>query len=73
MSDEFQKKEQKEGYDRNKIKPVIRSRGRDDEQAAGFVDLKTGEFTEVMRIRDSKDMDEFLTKYDISIAEIARE
>ena len=73
MSDEFQKKEQKEGYNRKKKKPVIRSRGRDDEQVAGFVDLKTGEFTEVMRIRDSRDMDEFLTKYDISIAEIARE
>lgn len=39
---------------------MIRSRGRYDELAAGFVDLQTGEFTEVMWIRDSKDMDKFL-------------
>lgn len=73
MAQEFQKKNQIEGYDREKKKPVIRSRGRNDEKVAGFVDLQTGEFTEVMRICDSKDMDEFLEKYDISIAEVAKE
>ena len=55
------------------MKPVVRNRGRNDAQVAGFVDLLTGEFTEIMRIRGSKDMDEFLEKYDISIADIAKE
>ena len=73
MAQEFQKKEQIEGYDREKMKPVVRNRGRNDAQVAGFVDLLTGEFTEIMRIRGSKDMDEFLEKYDISIADIAKE
>lgn len=73
MAQDFQKKKQIEGYDREKKKPVIRSRGRHDEKVAGFVDLQTGEFTEIMRIHDSKDIDEFLVKYDISIAEIAKE
>lgn len=40
---------------------------------AGFKDLQTGKFTEVMLIRDSKDMDVFLEKYDISVAEIKSE
>ena len=71
MSQEFQKQKQKESYDSEKKKPVIRSRMFHGEQAAGFVDLQTGEFTEVMRICSSKDMDDFLEKYDISVAEIA--
>ena len=73
MSQEFQKKKQKESYDSEKKKPVIRSRAFHGKQAAGFVDLQTGEFTEAMRIRSSKDMDNFLEKYDISVAEIATE
>ena len=39
---------------------------------AGFRDINTGKFTDVMLIRDNKDMDEFLTKYDISVAEVER-
>ena len=73
MAQEFQMKKQIESYDREKMKPVVRSRGRNDTQVAGFVDLLTGEFTEIMQICDSKDMDEFLEKYDITIADIAKE
>lgn len=73
MSQEFQKKKQKDIYDREKKKPVIRSRAFRDELVAGFVDLQTGEFTEVMRICNSRDMDRFMEKYDISVAEIATE
>ena len=36
MSQEFQKKKQKESYDSEKKKPVIRSRMFHGEQAAGF-------------------------------------
>lgn len=40
---------------------------------AEFKDLQTGKFTEVMPIRDSKDMDIFLEKYDIFVAEVKTE
>lgn len=40
---------------------------------ASFQDLHTGKFTEVMLIRDNRDMDLFLEKYDISVAEIKTE
>ena len=43
------------------------------EKVAGFKDIQTGKFTEVMLIRDSKDMDVFLEKYDIFVAEVKTE
>ena len=70
MSQEHQKINQKVSYDREKKKPVIRSRAFYEERVAGFVDLQTGEFTEVMRIHNDREMDESLGKYDISVAEI---
>lgn len=39
----------------------------------GFKDIRIGKFTEVIPIRNSRDMNEFLEIYDISIAEIAYE
>ena len=69
----FHKKTKVIEYDRDNIKPVIRSSICTGEKVAGFRDLNTGKFTEVMLIRDNKDMDEFLTKYDISVAEIKTE
>lgn len=67
------KKIQKESYDRENLKPVIRASICTGEQVAGFKDIHTGKFTEAMLISDSRDMDEFLEKYDISITEIAKE
>ena len=64
---------QKETYDKERLKPVIRSSICTGEKVAGFWDIRTGKFTEVMLIRDSKDMDLFLEKYDISVAEIKTE
>lgn len=69
----FHKKIQKETYDRENQKPVIRSSICTGEKVAGFKDIQTGKFTEVMLIRDSRDMDLFLEKYDISVAEIKTE
>lgn len=69
----FHKKVQKETYDRAKQKPVIRKSICTGEKVAGFKDIQTGKFTEVMLIRDNKDMDLFLEKYDISVAEIKTE
>lgn len=69
----FHKKIKKETYDKEHRKPVIKSSICTGEKVAGFKDLQTGKFTEVMLIRDSKDMDVFLEKYDISAAEVKTE
>ena len=55
----FGRKQVKGSYDRENQRPVIRSSICTGEQVAGFKDIHTGKFTEVMVIRDSKDMDEF--------------
>lgn len=57
-------------YDKETQKPIIKSSICTGEKVAGFKDINSGKFTEVMLIRDSKDMDYFLEKYDISVAEI---
>ena len=69
----FHKKTKVIEYDRDNLKPVIRSSICTGEKVAGFRDVNTGKFSEVMLIQDNKDMDEFLTKYDISVAEIKTE
>lgn len=69
----FHKRVLKESYDKEKLKPVIRSSICAGEQVAGFKDLQTGKFTKVMLIKDNRDMDLFLEKYDISVAEIKTE
>lgn len=57
-------------YDKETQKPIIKSSINTGEKVAGFKDINSGKFTEVMLIRDSKDMDYFLEKYYISVAEI---
>ncbi len=69
----FKRKQVKEAYDRENQRPVIRASICTGEKVAGFKDIHTGKFTEVMVIRDSKDMDEFTAKYDISAADIRKE
>lgn len=69
----FRRKCQKESYDKENLKPVIRASICNGEQVAGFKDIHTGRFTEVMLIRGSKDMEAFLDKYDISPGDITKE
>lgn len=69
----FHRKIKKMEYDRENQKPVIRSSICNGERVAGFRDKNTGKFTEIMLIRDNKDMDLFLEDYDISVAEIEKE
>ena len=69
----FHRKIKKMEYDRENQKPVIRSSICTGERVAGFQDVKTGKFMEVMLIRDNKDLDKFLEDYDISVAEIKTE
>lgn len=69
----FGKKIQKEVYDKENLRPVIRASICTGEQVAGFKDIHTGKFTEVMLVRNSKDIEEFTKKYDISGEEISKE
>ena len=69
----FHRKTEKRTYDKENLKPVIKASICTGEQVAGFKDIHTGKFSEVMLIRDSKDMDAFLDMYDIAIAEISKE
>lgn len=69
----FKKKTIKATYDKENQKPVIRACICNGEQVAGFKDLHTGKFSEIMLIRNSRDMDEFLEKYDIAMEEISKE
>lgn len=69
----FRKKTVKDTYDKETQKPVIRSSICTGEKVAGFKDIHTGKFTEVMLIRNDNDMKVFLAKYDISAEEVRTE
>lgn len=69
----FHKKAEKDPYNKERQKPVMRNSICTGEKVAGFRDIDTGKFTEVMLIRNSKDMDEFLDRYDVSPSEIKNE
>jgi len=60
-------------YDRaNKI-PVIRSSICMREQVAGFKDPSSGKFEELMLLRDDRDLQEFLRRYQVEESEFRRE
>lgn len=68
----FKNKEQKHlTYDKETQKPVIRCSICTGEQVAGFKDVHTGKFTDIMLIRDEKDLREFKEMY--GITEIGKE
>lgn len=77
VPEQEQQNEQKRGgelyFDRENLKPVIRASICTGEQVAGFKDIRTGKFTDIMLVRDHKDMEEFTRKYGISREEITRE
>ena len=62
----FKKKAVKKSYDKENKKALLRCSICTGEQVAGFKDLNTGHFEEVMLIRDSKDLDDFMKTYDIA-------
>ena len=69
----FGRKRKKCTYDRENLKPVIRSSICTGEQVAGFKNIQTGKFSAVLLIRNGGDLKEFLEEYDISVADIATE
>ena len=69
----FRKKIKKQTYDKENQKPIIKSSICTGEKVAGFKDIYTGKFTEVMLIKNDNDMKVFLAKYDISADEVRTE
>ena len=60
-------------YDKTGKVPVIRSSICTGEQVAGFKDIVSGKFEELMLIRSEKDLAEFLSRYQVEESEIKRE
>ncbi|MBR6664849.1 MAG: aspartate dehydrogenase [Lachnospiraceae bacterium] len=69
----FRKIQKQKSYDKENLRPVIRASICNGEQVAGFKDVNTGKFTEVMLIRDHKDLYEFKEMYGIRDEEISKE
>lgn len=67
----FKKKQEKRTYDQENQKPVIRSSICTGEKVAGFQDIHTGKFTEIMLIHTSGDLEEFCRLYGIGTGEIS--
>lgn len=59
------KKLEKKTYDRQNQRPVLKCSICNGEQVAGFKDINTGRFQEIMLIRDEADLDIFMKMYDI--------
>ncbi len=53
-------------FDPKKEKAVLKCSICNGEQVAGFKDLETGKFTEVMLIRSERDLELFKTRYNLS-------
>lgn len=65
----FRKKRKVLEYDAENRKPVLRCSICTGEQTAGFKDLRTGKFTEVMLIRTPGDLEEFMRLYGLTEVE----
>lgn len=61
----FKKKQEevKKEYDRANQKPVLHCSICTGEQVAGFKDIHTGKFEEVMCVRDDRDLERFKSMY----------
>lgn len=67
------KKPQVIPYDKSGKVPVIRSSICIGEQVAGFKNIASGKFEELMLICGEKDLSEFLSQYQVEESEIKRE
>ena len=61
----WKRKPKAPGYDATAVKPVLHKSICTGETAAGFVDLSTGRFREVMLIKSDRDLKAFLDAYGI--------
>lgn len=68
----FHKKSEHKSVDPAKQKPILHCSICNGEQVAGFKDLETGHFEEVMLIKNATDLDKFKSEYGIN-GEIEKE
>ena len=61
----------KKTYDKENLRPTLRCSICTGEQVAGFKDLHTGKFTDIMLIRNEKDLQSFKETY--GVTEITKE
>lgn len=66
-----QRKPETQSYDPANQKPILRCSICTGEQVAGFKDLHTGKFTDIMLIKDEKDLAAFKKQY--GVTEITKE
>lgn len=62
----FKRNQLQKSYDPSTCKPVLKCSICTGEQVAGFVDLKTGVFEDIMLIRNVADLDKFKKQYGIT-------
>lgn len=63
----FYKKSPKKTYDKEMKRPVLHCSICTGEQVAGFKDIHTGKFEEVMLIKNEQDLEDFKQMFDIDI------
>ncbi|MCD8379034.1 MAG: aspartate dehydrogenase [Lachnospiraceae bacterium] len=59
-------------FDRETKKPVIKCSICNGEQTAGFLEVRTGQFEEIMLIRSQQDLQKFIGLYQLDPAEITK-
>lgn len=66
----FGRSKKEKTFDREKFVPVIRASICTGEKTAGFQDIHTKHFTEVMLIRNDRDLKVFLDRYGLTEDEV---
>lgn len=69
----FKKKQQVEPYDKSSKRPVIRASICTGEKVAGFKEIQTGKFHDIMVIKNDGDLQAFMQKYDVVEEDIVKE
>ncbi len=59
-------------YDKENQKPVLKCSICTGEQVAGFKNIHTGKFEDIMLIRNEKDLEDFKERYGIGSEEIEK-
>lgn len=66
----FGRRKKQEDFDRENLKPVIMASICTGEKVAGFVDVRTKAFKEVMLIKSDKDIKTFAENYGLKYEDI---
>lgn len=67
------KAQEKKDFDRENKRPILKCSICNGEQVAGFKDVHTGKFEEVMFIRNERDLAAFKEQYGIADGELTKE